>query len=474
MRISELFYPNKIINLKEDRVVKGITSFSRKVKPGYVFVAIKGKTFDGHMFIKEAEKNGAIAFVTEHHIDTEKPYVVVEKAREYMGVIAKKFYSPFIEGLKIIGITGTNGKTTTAFFAQKILNEAGIPTANFGTVIYDTLKKKYTASRTTPESADIYEFLKESKENGAQAVVMEVSSAGLKEKRVDTLKFYAGVFTNFSREHLEYHTDMEDYFNSKKKLFTELTPEYGIFNIDCKTSFKILKDYRGTPITFGLKGGDLHGEILKDSLMELVIRVKGKMEGIYTIPVGLRFNAYNFLAALSVAYVMGIKPNKIHTEKIKAPPGRMEYVKNSKGYLIFVDYAHTKEAIEKLLASVKPYVRGRLIIVFGAGGDRDPGKRPLMGKAATKYADISIITSDNPRSEDPEKIIDDILKGVTSGNRYIVEPDRKKAIEIGISLMKKEDVLIIAGKGHETYQEIKGKKYPFDDRKIVKEILEEL
>ncbi len=474
MKISELFYPKAIKNLKEDAAVKGITSDSRKVKPGYIFVAIRGKTFDGHEFIREAEENGAIGFVVEREVKTGKPYVIVENAREYMAIISKKFYKPFIKDLKIIGITGTNGKTTTAYFTQQILNNAKIKTANFGTVVYDTLNKKYPALRTTPESADIYEFLKESRENGANAVVMEVSSAGLKEKRVDTLDFYAAVFTNFSREHLEYHPTMEDYFNSKKKLFTKLNPKYGIFNIDCEASLKILGDYKGTSITFGLEKGDLRGYILKDSLRELVIRVEGKMEGIYNIPVGLRFNAYNFLAALSVAHVMGLSPDEIYTENLKTPPGRMEHVKNSKGLLIFVDYAHTKEAIEKLLVSVKPYVKGRLIIVFGAGGDRDPGKRPLMGRAATRYADISIITSDNPRSEDPEKIIQDILKGITGDNRYIVEPDRKKAIKMAISLMEKEDVLIIAGKGHETYQEIKGKKYPFDDRKIAKEIVEAL
>lgn len=473
MKISELFYPNRLINLKKDCTVKGITSNSKKVKPGYVFVAIKGKRFDGHEFIKEAEQKGAIAFVTEYMVNTKKPYIVVKNAREYMGIIAKKLYQPFIQGLKIIGITGTNGKTTTAFFAQQILNEAGIPTANFGTIMYDTLKKKYPASRTTPESADIYDFLKESKENGAKVVVMEVSSAGLKEKRVDTIDFYAGVFTNFSREHLEYHLNLTDYFNSKKKLFTQLTPKYGIFNFECKESFKILKEYKGLSLTFGLSGGDLQGTIIKESLSEIVIKIKGRMEGEFFIPIGLKYNAYNFLAALSIASVLGVQTKDIHTERLKPPPGRMEPVPNSKGLLIFVDYAHTQEALRKLLQYVKPYTRGRLIVVFGAGGDRDPGKRPLMGEAMTKYADLSIITSDNPRSEDPEKIINDILQGVVNEN-YIVEPDRKKAIERAISLMKKDDVLIIAGKGHETYQEIGGKRYPFDDRKVAKEIVEAL
>ncbi len=471
MRISELFYPLHIINLKKDLNVNGITSNSNKVKPGYVFVAIKGKRFDGHIFIKEAERKGAIGFITQHRIQTEKPYVIVENPREYMGYIAKKLYWPKIKDLKIIGITGTNGKTTTAFFTQKLLQGAGINTANFGTVVYDTIKYKYPATRTTPESTDIYDFLKESKENGAKAVVMEVSSAGLKEKRVDTIEFYAGVFTNFSREHLEYHKDMEDYFNAKKKLFTELTPKYGIFNADCMYSFKIISDYKGRTLTYGLKKGDIRGSILKNSISDMVIKVEGKMEGTYTLPFGLEFNAYNFLAALSCAYTMGISPDSIHTEHLMPPPGRMEPVKNTKGLSIFVDYAHTKEAIEKLLKEVKPYVKGRLIIVFGAGGDRDPEKRPLMGKAATKYADISIITSDNPRSEDPEKIISDILKGVENKN-YLVEPDRRKAIEKGILLLKKDDVLIIAGKGHEPFQEINEKKYPFDDRKIAKEIVE--
>ncbi len=474
MRISELFKGLHIENFKEDDEVKGIAYDSREVREGYIFVAIKGRVFDGHNFIKEAEKRGAVGFVTEKKVDTEKPYVVVADSRKLMGKISKRFYGPKIKDLKIIGITGTNGKTTTAFFTQKILQNAGIPAANFGTVVYDTLKEKKTAKRTTPESVDIFRMLLEAKEAGAKAVVMEVSSAGLKEKRVDEIDFFAGVFTNFSREHLEYHRDLEDYFNAKKKLFTVLKPEWGIFNADCEHSFKILNEFKGKTLTYGIKKGDIKGKILEDSLKKLLIKVDGKMEGLYTLPVGLTYNAYNFLAALSIAYTLNIKPEDIITDNLTPPPGRMEYVENKKGLMVFVDYAHTKEAISKLLEATRPYVKGKLIIVFGAGGDRDPGKRPLMGKAATSLADISIITSDNPRTEDPLKIISDILKGVKKGSTYYVEPDRKKAIEKGISMMRKEDVLIIAGKGHETYQEINGVFYPFDDKIVAKEILEGL
>ncbi len=474
MKISELFKGIKIHNFLEDHEIQGITYNSKKVQKGFVFIAIKGRRFDGHDFIKEAEENGAVFFVAEKKIDTQKPYIIVENSRDFMGKIARKFYADKIHDLKIIGITGTNGKTTTAYFTQKLLQNAGIPCANLGTVVYDTIKRKIKAQRTTPESVDIFKMLKEARDSGARAVAMEVSSAGLKEKRVDYIDFYAGVFTNFSREHLEYHKDMEDYFNSKKKLFTKLQPKWGIFNADCEYSFKILNEYRGNSLTYGLEKGELKGTILRDSIRELVIRVEGKMEGVYTLPIGLKYNAYNFLAALSVAYTLGVPQNRIRTENLTAPPGRMEYVKNSKDLLVFVDYAHTKEAIYNLLTSVKPYVKGRLIIVFGAGGDRDRGKRPLMGQTATKIADISIITSDNPRTEDPEKIIQDILKGVDKKSTYLVEKDRKKAIEMAIKMLRKDDVLIIAGKGHETYQEIDGVFYPFDDREIAKEILEAL
>ncbi len=474
MKISELLHDLEIINFKNDVEIKGITYDSRKVKEGYLFVAIKGRVFDGHDYIKEAEKRGAIGFITEKKIDTQKPYVITSDSRKLMGKLAQRFYGPRIKGLKIIGITGTNGKTTTAFFTQKILMNAGIPAANLGTVIYDTLKRKIPAQRTTPESVDIFSMLLEAKEAGAKVVVMEVSSAGLKEKRVDEIDFFAGVFTNFSREHLEYHPNLEDYFNSKKKLFTILQPEWGIFNADSSYSLKILNEYSGKILTFGMENGDIKGKILQDSLRKIVLRVEGKMEGIYVLPIGLKYNAYNFLAALSIAYTLQLNPEDIKTDNLTPPPGRMEYVENKKGLLVFVDYAHTKEALSKLLESIKPYVKGRLIVVFGAGGDRDPGKRPLMGKAASTFADISIITSDNPRSEDPNKIIRDILKGVKQDSVYYVEPDRKKAIEKGILMMKKDDVLIIAGKGHETYQEINGVFYPFDDRAIAKEILEAL
>ena len=474
MKISELFKGLEIENLKEDVEVKGIACDSREVKNGFIFVAIKGRVFDGHRFIKEAERKGAVGFVAERQINTQKPYVIVKNSREFMGKIAKRFYGHRIKDLKIIGITGTNGKTTTAFFAQKILQNAGIRAANIGTVLYDTIKEQKPANRTTPESAFLFRLLSESKEAGAKVAVMEISSAGLKEKRVDEIEFFAGVFTNFSREHLEYHIDLNDYFNSKKKLFTKLRPKWGIFNADSPYSYKILKEYNGKTVTYGINNGEIKGEILEDSLRKLVIRVRGKMERTYTLPVGLKFNAYNFLAALSIAYVLGLNPDEIITHNLTTPPGRMEFVENKKGLSVFVDYAHTKEAIFKLLSYIRPYVKGRLIIVFGAGGDRDPGKRPLMGEAATTLADISIITSDNPRSEDPMKIIRDILKGIKNGSIYYIEPDREKAIEMGISMMRKDDVLIIAGKGHETYQEINGVFYPFDDRKVAKEILEGL
>jgi UDP-N-acetylmuramyl-tripeptide synthetase len=456
----------------KDVEIKSLEFDSRKVKPQSLFIAIKGKRFDGHKFIEEAEKNGAGAIITQKHVQTDLPQIVVPDTRQILGELTRKFYGDFKDLIKI-GITGTNGKTTTSFLIHSILQEAGKKPGLIGTIYYIG-EQSVKAVRTTPESLDIFKMLDQFRKNGARAVVMEVSSHALSLKRVDEIQFQIAVFTNLSQDHLDFHKTIEEYKKAKMRLFLLLDEDgCAVFNKDDSASETIESMHLNKMITYGVENkGDIYGQISKDSLEGLEVEVfesKDKYK-IHSKLIG-SFNIYNILAAFAVGRAVGLESDTIvrGIENLAYVKGRMERVVDN----IFVDYSHTPSAIENALMSLKNYAKGRLIIVFGCGGDRDKDKRPKMGAIASQLADFVVITSDNPRSESPSRIIKDIEPGIKGDNYKIIE-DRQEAIEYSIANKKPEDIVLIAGKGHEEYQIIGDKVIDFDDAKVARQCIENL
>ncbi|OPX18455.1 UDP-N-acetylmuramoyl-L-alanyl-D-glutamate--2,6-diaminopimelate ligase [candidate division WOR-3 bacterium 4484_100] len=449
----------------QDVTISDIEFDSRKVKKGTLFIAVPGEKFDGHKFIDDARNRGAVAVVTERRVETDLPQIVVPDTRKIMSILARKLYGDFNE-LKKIGITGTNGKTTTAFLIHSILNRARISTGLIGTIYYIG-KEKTRAEKTTPEAPDIYRLLNKFRNEGIHYVVMEVSSHALKLERVETLKFDTVVFTNLSQDHLDFHQTIEDYKNSKLHIF-DLLKDKGtaVVNMDDP----IIKDIYRRPlkhiVTFGMnKNANFWAEVLDEDINGITVQInhQGKKYELNSRLFG-QYNVYNILAAFTTAFLMNINP-EIIAEGIRAVsriPGRMEQVVEN----VFVDFAHTPDAIKNVLSSLRKYIKGKLYIVFGCGGDRDKEKRPKMGAVATELADFAIITSDNPRSEPPKKIINDIIKGI-KGNNYKVIEDRAEAICYALKLKKKDDVVLVAGKGHEEYQILKDRTIPFRDAEVI-------
>ncbi|TCK06251.1 UDP-N-acetylmuramoyl-L-alanyl-D-glutamate--2,6-diaminopimelate ligase [Phorcysia thermohydrogeniphila] len=475
MRLNCLLKSAGLPPLKKELEVTHVTDDSREVKPGSLFFALRGFKTDGNLFIPEAVKRGAVAVVTDSRDSLEKykslgvPLIFSQDLRRDLALIVSRFYGDPSSSIKVIGVTGTNGKTTTAYILYHLLNRLGKKTAIIGTVEYGLPGKTIPAERTTPSPTTFFRLLKEFKENGADFVVCEVSSHGLKLHRVTGTKFKGAVFTNLSPEHLDFHKNLWDYFLSKEKLFF-MTRDVGVVNGDDKFG-KLLLGLRGIfPCklsSFGKKG-EFRIERVENLEEGLLVILKLGRET-YPIKTSLRgfFNAYNVAAAFSLLVELGFSPRELLGlfDGISVPGRMEEVVKN-----VFVDYAHTPDALEKVLRALRELKRGRLIVVFGCGGDRDREKRPLMGSIAEKLADFIILTNDNPRSEDPEQIVNEILSGIRERSKVEVIFDRRLAIERGLKLKKEEDILLIAGKGHETYQEVGSKKYLFDDREVVREL----
>jgi UDP-N-acetylmuramoyl-L-alanyl-D-glutamate--2,6-diaminopimelate ligase len=445
---------------------------SRMVHPGSVFIAIKGETCDGHDFINEVEKKGAVAVVTQKRVDTQLPQIIVRDTRAVMGVLAQRFYGEFSDVSKI-GITGTNGKTTTAFLIHSILTAAGKNPGLIGTVYY-LGKTRMKAHRTTPESLDIYKLFAQFKHDGAQAIVMEVSSHALSLGRVEGIKFSSAIFTNLGQDHLDFHGSIDEYRESKLHLFSLLEDDgIAIFNADDPTSKAIRALSLKTTISYGVKNGcDVRGSIVEESIhgLNTIVSFENKKYSIVSKLIG-NFNLYNICAAFAAGIAMDIDTGTIVTglESLTSVRGRMERVVDN----IFVDYAHTPEAMENVLNSLRQYTDDKIIIVFGCGGNRDRDKRPKMGTIASRLADFAILTSDNPRSELSRDIITDIERGMQNQNYKIIE-DRKEAICYAILSKKPQDIVLIAGKGHEEYQIIGATKNAFDDAKVVGECFENL
>ena len=488
MKLSEIL--NGINNLKAkgnvDIEIKKIAYDSRKVEPDSLFVAVKGFDSDGHDFITQAIEKGASAIlldnvdkIRELKLPDDVTFVICNDSRNALAIASCNFYGNPSRKFKLIGVTGTKGKTTTTYMIKKLLEAGGHKVGLIGTIEnYIGEESLGESVRTTPESLELQEMFAKMCDEKVEYVVMEVSSQALKLGRVTGTNFDVGVYTNFSKEHIsaKEHTDMEDYFNSKMKLFSM-----------CKTAFINIDDFRGSRVKREAKaqvktyGIDNNCDLLAKDItitnigVDFKARLGEKNERI-KVDIPGRFSVYNSLAAISVALFYGVEPEKIKNalENIKIP-GRSELVPNKKELSIMIDFAHSPESLQSILQAVKTYTKGRVIVVFGCGGDRDKGKRPLMGEIAGRIADYSIITSDNPRTEKPEDIIKDIEEGISkTKGKYEIIVNRDLAIEKAIKMANKKDIIILAGKGHETYQEIDGTKYPYNERTIIKDIIDKM
>lgn len=478
MVINELFkdIEYKILQKVSDEINGEDLEFdSRKIKQGDVFIALEGSIVDGHTFISKAIENGAKTILVEKDVDKVEGinYFLVDGLREKMGIIASNFYGYPQNQLKIVGVTGTNGKTTTTYILESILGEKNV--ARIGTVEYKIGDEIIPAPNTTPSSLEIIKICKKALEKNIKYLIMEVSSHGLDIGRVNMLRFEAGIFTNLTLDHLDYHKTMENYYLAKRKLFDLVKDKKNsIINIDDEYGKRYLEYTNG--ISYGIGQGDIQGEIKQITRegQEVTIKIFEKEYKINLRLLG-RYNLSNLLGAIGAAKTLGLSDEEIISKipLIHGAPGRFEPVKIDRDFTVIVDYAHTGDALENILKSINEFKTNRVITVFGCGGDRDKTKRPIMGGIAEKYSDIVIVTSDNPRTEDPEEIIKDIVVGLTKEN-HTVEIHREKAIEKAISLAEKNDIILIAGKGHENYQVIGREKIHFDDKEEVIKAIKKL
>ncbi|MBU5426798.1 UDP-N-acetylmuramoyl-L-alanyl-D-glutamate--2,6-diaminopimelate ligase [Tissierella pigra] len=464
-------------NLEVD--IKNVRNNSRCVEEGDLFIAEKGFTVDGHDYIQNAIDNGAIAIVTEKEISIKEDITIikVEDTIDALGKFSGNFFNSPWNDLEIIGITGTNGKTSITYFIKSILEENNNKIGIIGTIGAVIDGENIKLENTTPNSLVIHKLLKDMVNKNTEFSIMEVSSHSLELKRVDNIEFQIGLFTNLTKDHLDYHETMENYFNSKLKLFYK-TNKFNIINIDDEYGKKIVQSVgeRIPLITYGIKdGADIFATNVEFTLSKVKFTLntpKGSTDILLNIPG--EFSVYNALAAATVAYAYDVPLDIIKKglEKVQGIKGRFEVVPTNTDYTVIIDFAHTADGLEKVLTVIDEFAEGRKIVVFGAGGNRDKTKRPVMGETVASHADLSIVTSDNPRYEDPEAIIEDVLIGTKKVNgKYVKIVDRIEAIKYAIDNAKPKDIILLAGKGHETYTIIKGETYPCDERQIVLEYL---
>lgn len=463
--------------------VRKVEYDSSKVQEGDVFVAIKGFEFDGNEFLKTVVEKEVKAIVVEKNIDTAEfenrglAIIKVDSARKALAIMSAVFYDHPAQKLKMIGITGTKGKTTTAYMIRDILLASGKKTGMIGTIYNTYGDEKIEATRTSPESLDLQELLKKMVDAGMEFVVMEVSSHALELDRVYGIKFNVGVFTNLSEEHLDFHKNMENYLNAKMKLFD--MSDFAIINGDDIYAPKIKKILKTKFATYGLDNDvnltatDIR---INPGYVEYKMYINKMLQTIH-INIPARFTVYNSLAAIAVCSLFNCQMDAIllALANVKVP-GRSEIVDIGKTFTVMIDYAHNPSSLEAILTATKKHAKSRIICVFGCGGNRDKLKRPIMGEIAGRLADFTVITTDNPRNEDPKEIMNEIEEGMkkTRGLYKVIE-NRKEAIKFAMKIAWKNDIVIIAGKGHETYQILKNnKKVPFDERKIVKQIAESM
>ena len=445
---------------------------SRLIKPGQTFIAIKGYTVDGHDYIEDAIKNGATAVIAQKEVKCDVPVTVVENSAEYYQKLLVKEYKDEFKDLKLIGITGTNGKTTSAYLTYQMLLDLGKKAAYIGTIGFMCGDYFKELPNTSPEILTTYKLLEKAKEMECEYVVMEVSNFALDQKRIEGLEFVAGAFTNLTEDHLDYHKTMENYLKAKL-LLTDYIKKDGVLlvNKDDEASEKFIEKFKNTK-TFGYGNADY--DILSDDIYpdhtDIIFKVDEK-EYKVTTNLTSKFNVYNYFTMFSILHELGFEINELieKTKDLKAPKGRCETYKVKDGFAV-VDYAHTPDAVLKTVTAYKELAKGRVITLVGCGGDRDPLKRPIMGEIASNYSDYVIFTNDNPRTEDPENIMKDILKGVKKDN-YEVCLDRREAIKKALDMIKKNDIVLLLGKGHEDYQILGHTKVHLDDsEEIIKYI----
>ncbi len=463
-----------------DREVTGIAYHSQKVRPGDLFAALRGRAEDGHRYAGEAVRRGAAVVLVDHQLpELAVPQVVVPDTRRALAVLAAAFYGDPSRHLWLCGVTGTKGKTTTVSLIEAILRAAGNRTAAIGTLGVTALgrpREFHATTPTTPEAPDLQGLLNDLRADGVERVVMEVTSHALELRRVDACRFRAAVFTNVTQDHLDFHANVEQYRDTKSRLFAMADPDgVCVTNADDASSPVMIGRSRARVWTYGVeRPADVRGEDLHLTLrgtrftavwpggrLPLALRLTG------------RFNVSNALAAIALALTQSVDPRVIRDalEGVSGIPGRFELVDEGQDFAVIVDYAHTPDSLEKVLRLAQEIGTARRIVVFGCGGDRDRTKRPIMGRIATTCADYTIFTSDNPRSEDPVAIIREIEAGAVGAGTFETEPDRRRAIARGIALARPGDVVVIAGKGHETYQILGDRIVEFDDRQVAREIL---
>ena len=474
MKISEVMNGIKSYDIYEDRDVTFITDDSRKVTEGSIFVCIKGARFDGHDVAAQMLEKGAVCVVCERDLGL-PGQIVVENTRKAISLMCANYFGRPADKLKLIGITGTNGKTTTAFLIKNMLKKLGVKAGLIGTVKNMAGDKEYPAALTTPESFELHSLFNEMVNEGCEYCVMEVSSQALAQYRVEGLHFAAGIFTNLTQDHLDYHGSFENYAEAKSMLFTE--SDICILNLDDEHAMSMLRNTDGRMVTYSVNQdeSDYTAKYIryKNDGIEYELVTMGYVE---RVRVGIpgEFTVYNSMSAAVTLIELGFDFSKVLyalslSEGVK---GRIEVVPTDTDYTVIIDYAHSPDGLENIISSLRKIAKARIITVFGCGGDRDRTKRPIMGSIAAKLSDVIVVTSDNPRTEDPDAIIEDILAGIKGSKvRKIVESDRTKAIRAALEEAETDDIVLLAGKGHETYQIFGTEKIHYDEREVVRDIL---
>lgn len=495
MKLSELIDIAEIGELPEgkDPIITGVESDSRRVTPGSLFVAVRGLAVDGHAFIGKAIEQGAAAIVCESFVgagsvvaDLETDAQVSDKAGHAhvvfmtvpdsaaaLGKLASAWYGEPSRQMTLVGVTGTNGKTTIATLLYQLFRKLGYRVGLLSTVCNYIDDTEEPTDHTTPDALTMNRLMAQMVDAGCEYVFMEASSHAIEQKRISGLDFNGGIFTNLTRDHLDYHKTVENYLKAKKRFFDDLpTAAFALTNADDKSGLVMLQNTAARKLTYSLRTmADFKGKIVESHLEGTEMEING--QDVYTHFVG-RFNASNLLAVYGAAIALEEDPDEVMIALSTLLPvsGRFETIRSPQGITAIVDYAHTPDALDNVLTGIHEVLDGggKVITVVGAGGNRDKGKRPLMAKEAARQSDQVILTSDNPRFEEPDAIIDDMLAGLNASDktRTLCITDRKQAIKTAVALAKKGDVILIAGKGHEDYQEVKGVKYPFDDREVVR------
>ena len=502
MTIAELITPIHPLDVSGDlsAEVLDVTDDSRQVKQGSIFVAVRGTQVDGHDFTEQALVNGAVGIIQEHSLpaqpedriqppQTSTPVVIVKDSKNALGLLASRLHGDPSFHLNMIGVTGTNGKTTVTHLIRALLESAGKKSGVIGTVGYFIGSEFYPASHTTPGAVHLQELLRKMAQAGLDSAILEVSSHALALGRVAGCEFDVAVFTNLTQDHLDFHADMQEYFEAKQLLFTDLlastqktNSKRAVVNVDDEWGAKLVRSCRAPVWTYGIRvDSDVQARKIDFSLDGTQFQVTTPHETllIRSQLVG-EHNVYNVLAAIAVGLELGMSPKVIESSiaLVKNVPGRFERIEQGQDFTVIVDYAHTEDALLRVLLTAQSLKRNKIITVFGCGGDRDKGKRPKMGQVAVRHSDLAILTSDNPRTEDPMTILQDIEEGILQipkpmRSDYRMIPDRREAIEAAINAAESNDIVLIAGKGHEDYQIVGTSRLDFDDRHIAREALQQ-